>query len=304
MKTEQIAAAFGGLWAIDRCGLDKRLAEISLRLAGGMGSPRSATAASRMDKIAVVPLHGVVQQRGNFFSELFGDTSLDLFNSMFDAAIADPKVKSVLLHIDSPGGSVYGVPETAARVFNARGTKPIVAIADSMSASAAYFIASAADRLYVTPSGEVGSIGVYSIHVDESKALEAEGIKVTITKAGKYKAEGNPFEPLSAEAAEYEQRQVDAIYTDFVDAVAKHRGTTPGKVKSEFGQGRTVQAREAVSLGMADRVATFDQVLTRMAANRIRTEGAAASDDWSEFTGVERSTVVRRLILENRKFSS
>lgn len=300
MKTEQIAAAFGGLWAIDRHGLDRRISEIGLRLAGGMSAPRQATPSRNVEKIAVVPLHGVVQQRGSFFSELFGDTSLDSFNAMFDAAIADPKVKSVLLHIDSPGGSVYGVPETAARVFSARGTKPIVAIADSMSASAAYFIASAADRLYVTPSGEVGSIGVYSIHVDESKALEAEGIKVTITKAGKYKAEGNPYEPLSAEAAEYEQRQVDAIYTDFVDAVAKHRGTTPGKVKAEFGQGRTVQAREAVSLGMADRVATMDQVISRMAANRIRTDGPSASDDWSEFTEASPETLRRQQIINRR----
>lgn len=305
MKTEQIAAAFGGLWAIDRAGLDRRIAELGLILGANMAAQsRASSGAKSVDKIAVIPLHGVVQQRGDWLSELFGDTSLDSFGMMFDAAVSDPKVKSILLHIDSPGGSVYGVPETAAKVYAARGSKPIIALASSMAASAAYFIASAADRLYVTPSGEVGSIGVYSLHMDYSESLNQDGIKVTITKAGKYKAEGSPYEPLSKEAAAYEQQQVDSIYTDFVDAVAKHRGTTAGKVKADFGQGRTVQAREAVQLGMADKVATFEQVVSRMANNRIKTDGPAASDDWSEFTGRNRDLIARKKIFDERKKSS
>lgn len=302
MKTEQIAAAFGGLWAIDRAGLDRRIAEIALLAEARIQvTSKTASSARNVDKVAVIPLHGVIQQRGNWLSEMFGDTSLESFGVMFDAAMNDPKVKSILLHVDSPGGSVYGVPETAAKVYNARGTKPIIALANSMAASAAYYVASAADRFYVTPSSESGSIGVYSLHVDESEALAKEGVKVTITKAGKYKAEGNPFEPLSKDAAEYEQKQVDAIYTEFVNDVAKHRGTTVTKVKADFGQGRTVQSRDAVATGMADKVATLEQVISRMAANRIKTDGPAASDDWSEFTDKRRDSISRKRIFDLRR---
>lgn len=227
--------------------------------------------------IAVIPIVGVIAKRPGWYT----DVSSDRVGEAFDAAISDDRVKSIVLDIDSPGGQVYGTPELARKIYDARGTKPVVGIANSMAASALYYIGSAADRLYVTPSGDVGSIGVYTMHVDQSKMLEELGIKVSIIKAGKFKAEGNPFEPLSDEGREYIQRDVDDIYADFVADVAKQRGVSKSDVVAHFGEGRTLSARNAVAAGMADGVATFEQVVARLRTGHIRTSGPASEDDWT-----------------------
>ena len=144
------------------------------------------------------------------------------------------------MDVDSPGGSVFGLKELSQKIFDARGTKPIYAVANSMAGSAAYYIASAADQMIVTPSGEVGSIGTIAIHEDMSVALENEGVKITVIKAGRFKGEGNNFEPLSEEAISNAKREVDAYYGQFVDAVARNRGVSPKAVRNGFGEGRMV----------------------------------------------------------------
>ncbi|OYV47887.1 MAG: peptidase S49, partial [Burkholderiales bacterium 21-58-4] len=147
--------------------------------------------------IAVLPLYGVITQRGNMVDALSGpgSCSTQLFAAAFRDALADEAVAQILIDIDSPGGSVYGVAELAAEVLAARARKPVVAVANSLAASAAYWIGSAASEFYCTPGGEVGSIGVWQAHEDISDALLYEGIDVTLISAGKYKVEGNPYEP-------------------------------------------------------------------------------------------------------------
>ncbi|MCC7371633.1 MAG: S49 family peptidase, partial [Chloroflexi bacterium] len=149
-------------------------------------------------------------------------------------------------------------------------------------ASAAYWIASSADEIVVTPSGEVGSIGVFTAHEDISAALEAEGVTVTLISAGKYKTEGNPFEPLSEEARGAIQARVDDYYSMFVRAVARGRGVKPADVRGGFGQGRVVGADEAVRLGMADRVGTMAQTVERLAGRRGGA-GSRAEDERRRF---------------------
>ena len=133
-----------------------------------------------------------------------------------------------------------------------------------MAASAAYWVASQADELVVTPGGIVGSIGVLTAHEDVSKAEEMAGVKTTVISAGKFKAEDHPFQPLSESARAEQQSMVDKYYNVFVSAVAKGRGVSLSTVRDGYGQGRVVKGEDALSMGMVDTVATLDQVITRL----------------------------------------
>ena len=212
-------------------------------------------------KVAVLPLYGMLDQRGSMYLDWVGGTATDQFASALDEVMADSSVKAVILDIDSPGGSVFGTPEAAQKVFDSRGAKPIIAVANSYAASAAYFIGSAADRFFVTPSGMVGSIGVYMLHVDASKFLEQAGLAVTYISAGRFKTEGNEAEPLTSEGKAYMQGLVDSMYSTFVKAVARNRGTTETRVKKDMGEGRVLDAGAARGAGMVDGIKTFEQVL-------------------------------------------
>ena len=170
----------------------------------------------------------------------------------------------------------------AAEIFKARGRKPIIAVVNSLAASAAYWIASAADEIVVTPGGQIGSIGVVAIHQEFSRMDERLGMTTTLISAGEFKTAGNEFEPLGEEAESAIQRRVNQFYAMFVKAVARGRGVDIGAVVRGFGQGRIVTARDAVKLGMADRVATLEDVLRgapRRGATDQATAPLAASDD-------------------------
>ena len=144
----------------------------------------------------------------------------------------------------------------------------MIAVANSRAASAACWIGTAADELWVTPSGQVDSIGVFAAHEDISKALEEEGVKVTLVSAGKYKTEGMPYEPLSAEARASMQQMVDTFGNMFINAVARNRGIGSYAVKNGFGEGRMVLAQDAVRAGMADGLAALDQTVARLLGRR------------------------------------
>jgi signal peptide peptidase SppA len=151
-------------------------------------------------------------------------------------------------------------------------------VANTLAASAAYWLASAASELVVTPSGEVGSIGVFAIHEDYSAALDRVGVKVSLISAGKYKTEGNPFEPLGEEAQAAVQGTVNDYYDMFIRAVARGRGVSQADVIAGFGEGRVVMAEQAVRLGMADRVATIDEVIGGLQAGSSKGKQVRADD--------------------------
>lgn len=226
---------------------------------------------------AVIPITGPIQYRSDLWSMFGITTAVEDLQKALRSALADEAVKSIVLDIDSPGGSVDGVDEFAAEIRGAREVKPITAVANTWAASAAYYIAAQASEVVVTPSGEAGSIGVILVHADYSKMLEAEGITPTIIRTPARKAEANPYEPLTSDAREHLQSQVDEYYGMFVDAVAAGRRVPASKVRADFGGGRMLLAREAVRLGLADRVATLDTVLGRHSGTAART--ARAEDD-------------------------
>jgi capsid assembly protease len=213
--------------------------------------------------VAILSLRGLITPRGSLLSLLFGGGGggLEGFRAMFREALGSDEIGAILLDIDSPGGLIDLVPETAAEIREARGTKPIVAIANTMAASAAYWIATQADEVVVTQSGDVGSVGVFATHEDWSKFDEQLGVKTTLISAGKYKTEGNPFEPLSDTARATIQKMVDEAYDMFVADVAAGRAVNEQAVREGYGEGRVVTAANAVSLGMADRVATIEETI-------------------------------------------
>lgn len=267
-----IVEAIGStVWAIVPEKLKAIIEVLSSRLAGVVLS--DAELAERYDsrratgftavrgQIGVMGLYGVISQRQNLFSRTSGGTSTDMFAAGFKQLVNERSIGAIVLDVDSPGGSVYGVHELSRVIYESRGQKPIIAVANSLMASGAYWIASAADEIVVTPGGEVGSVGVVATHVDTSSEQERLGRKVTLVYAGRHKTEGNPFEPLSDEALNEYQTRVDEYYELFVADLARNRGVTAREVKSNFGEGRVLGARQAREKRMVDRIGTLDQVI-------------------------------------------
>jgi signal peptide peptidase SppA len=232
-------------------------------------SRKQMAAASAGSGIAVLPLYGVVTQRGNMVDDISGpgSTSTQQFAAVLRQMLADDTVGQILIDIDSPGGSVYGVAELASEIVKARAQKPVIAVANSLAASAAYWLGCSASEFYVTPGGEVGSIGVWQAHFDYSKALEEDGVKPTLISAGKFKVEGNPYVPLDEQAQAFMQSRVDDYYNAFVEAVAIGRGVSVNDVRTGMGEGRVLGADAALALNMVDGIASFDDVLAKMQAN-------------------------------------
>lgn len=247
-------------WTPERQAFEARVAEA--RAASGNG-------------IAVLPIFGIISHRMNLMTQMSGGTSIEKFMKEFRAAMADQSIGTIVMDMESPGGTVFGTPEAADEIFAARAQKRIVAVADTYAASGAYWLATAAEEISVMPSGQVGSIGVYTVHDDFSKRLEMEGIKTTYISAGKFKTEGNPDQPLTEEARAAIQAEVDAYYEIFIKAVARGRGVKPSEVRAGFGEGRMVLAKDAIKMGMADRIETFDEALSRLAGSRSRSRASA-----------------------------
>lgn len=236
-------------------------------LARFVASEQAAAAAPSVNvqpsKIALISVSGALTPRGSYYGSSLADIA-----SQASRAGADPDVAGIVLNVDSPGGTVHGTAEAAAAVADAATKKPVIACVNTLAASAAYWIASQASEIVMTPSADVGSIGAMAMHVDYSKALEDAGINVTLIRSEQSprKNEAHPFGPLSDDARAYVQGRINDAGADFIRTVASGRGTTQAKVREEFGQGRMFGAREAISRGMADRMATLDQVIGGLVA--------------------------------------
>lgn len=263
-------------WAMHPDKFEAMVGVVEQRIIAGKPIAKSEIEAARASRptnikagsVAVLQLFGIVAQRMDMFMEYSGGTSTERFGDDFDLAVNDPNVMAIVINVDSPGGSVAGVAQLADKIYEARGSKPIVAIANSMAASAAYWIASAADEFVAAPLAFVGAIGVFTVHTDFSGAEAQHGIKTTYVSAGKYKTEGNSSEPLGEEARDHMQSIADEAYGMFVRAVARHRGVKAAAVKTGFGEGRTLLASQALDAGMIDGVKTLDQVLADLGAPR------------------------------------
>jgi capsid assembly protease len=240
---------------------------------------RAATGA-----VAVIPVHGVIVPKANLMTEMSGATSVESLTGAFRDAMAAEDVSGVVFDIDSPGGVVEGLPELAAEIRGARGAKPVVAVANHMAASAAYWLGSQADEFVASPSASVGAIGVYMAHMDESAAFEKEGIKPTVVSAGRYKQEGLPYAPLTDDAKAHLQSIVDDYYGMFTSDVSKGRRVPIATVRDGYGEGRMFTAQTALREGMVDRVDTLDNSIVRVARGRIGSASQTQVDGFASFT--------------------
>ena len=227
--------------------------------------------------IALIQVFGTIVQRAAELGPCEGGTGAADISRAIDACMADETVSQVLMQFSTPGGSVFGVQELGDKIRAARAKKPIVGIADSMAASAGYWLLSQCSEAYCTPGGMVGSIGVYTAHEDMSKALESAGVKITLVSAGKYKVEGSPFEPLGDEAKADTQARVDTYYRMFTQAVAKGRGVPVDQVRGGMGEGRMLMADAAMEAKMVDGVMTMDQLVGKMQRDARQPSGGRAS---------------------------
>lgn len=184
-------------------------------------------------------------------NDWFADTDYAAVRANIRRALTDPQAKTIDLFIDSPGGSVLGLPETADAIHAANRVKPVRAFVTGVAASAAYWLASQASTITLTPSGEVGSVGVLDLHADVSKALENAGVKLTAVTAAPHKTERAPFTPLSDGARAHMQTEVDRWYADFLSAIRRGRGARVS-ANSNFGGGRMLSARAALGEGLID----------------------------------------------------
>ncbi|MDP1620502.1 MAG: S49 family peptidase [Hylemonella sp.] len=211
--------------------------------------------------IAVIPIHGSLVKRSLGMEAASGLTSYGEIAAMLDAAIADPQVSGILLDIDSPGGEASGSFELARRVREVAAQKPVWAVANDAAYSAAYAIAASAQRLFVTETGGVGSIGVIALHVDQSVKDAKDGYHFTAITAGAHKNDYSPHEPLSDAAKTELQGEVNRLYAIFTEHVAAMRGLDLDAVRAT--EAGLFFGSNAVTQGLADGVQTLEATLSQ-----------------------------------------
>lgn len=215
--------------------------------------------------VAIIDVSGTHLNRATGLDALSGLTSYEeLGNEIMDAA-TDPAVSAILLRFDSYGGEANGAWDLADMIRQAGALKPVWASVDDYALSAGYLMASAANKIYVTRTSGVGSIGVIALHVDQSSMDSTEGLKYTAVFAGSRKNDMTPHEPLADGARESLRSEVNRLYSMFVRAVATHRGLLPEAVSTQ--EAAIFYGKDGISAGLADGVATFRQVLASMKAN-------------------------------------
>lgn len=229
-------------------------------IAGGNDARLDTGEYQIINGVAIIPLMGPIFPRANMMTRMSGASSIEEFSNKFDDAISNPNVKSIILQVDSPGGSVLGVNEAASKVFAAQDQiKPIVSIAEGMMCSAAYLVASQAHKVYATEGAIVGSIGVVMrIDSDERQKLN-EGIDPVIIKTGKFKAIGNG--PVTDEQKSSLQSMVDDYFGKFQAAVQKAR---PLANMGEVSTGETWIGAKAQGKGLIDGISTMQEQIDRL----------------------------------------
>jgi capsid assembly protease len=263
---------FGTPLMIARAKLEVILGVLGPRLAGGAleiahpePDPPPAVSVTG-DGIAIVPVTGTLVSRSGYLDAASGLQAYGDIAAAMASAMNDGGVRGVVLDVDSPGGEVGGLFDLVAEIKAIRlaNAKPLWAVANESALSAAYAIASTADRLYVTRTSEVGSVGVVAAHVDESGADAKAGLAWTFLFAGERKVDGNAHEPLSERARATIQADIDRLYSEFCALVAANRGMTAAAARST--NAAIYRGELAIRAGLADRLGTLDLAVAEMAA--------------------------------------
>lgn len=271
-----------GYWAIEPSRFYNMLAVVEARCGIGLPltrtekdaaisaaqSAREPTTYSSPPQIKVLSLYGTICPRMSYVSDVSQEaTSLDTFTARYRAEMMDPNTGGIIVLIDTPGGNVFGVEEAADIIYSYRDTKPNVGIITGMDASAGLWDTAQFRELVACPSSDIGSIGVLMRHSDVSARAEMEGLKETFITAPEdgFKAEGNPFEPLSPECAQHYRDRCNAYYQSFLKALSRGRGVKAATIDKDWGRGRMMGAKAALSLGIVDRISTVQGEIDKMA---------------------------------------
>lgn len=231
--------------------------------------PSSNPLLSVEDGIGIIRIHGPLMRDPDLISSLlFGATDMDQVAEAIQEAVAQDTVKSILLDIDSPGGTVNGTPELAQAVADAAKLKSIHAFSAGQMCSAAYWIASQCDAVYATPSARVGSIGVMLPFIDSAEKFRSQGLKVEVFAAGKFKGMGTPGVSLSEEQRALIQSDIEEVAADFKSAVLA-RGR---KIPDEAMEGQSFSARKAQRFNLAGTVKSRDEVIARLRSIAARVD--------------------------------
>lgn len=236
----------------------------------------SADSVEGMTNVAVIPVYGSLVQRNVNISDCF--TSYVDLERQLKQAVDSPQVEAILLDIDSCGGEANGCFELVDRIFEAREVKPVYALVNEQAFSGGYAIASAANKIWAPKTGNVGSIGVIMTHFDYSKMAEEDGVAITHIIAGKKKADGSPYKPLSPSALKDFQSEVDKLYDVFVNAVARNRGLSTQAVRGT--EAGTYMGRSALKAGLVDEVISLADLpakLTEAIMKKTTVAGASAT---------------------------
>ena len=233
------------------------------------------------DGVAIIPVSGALVNKGSQIPSSSGMQGYNGILTMFSAALDDNSVESILFDMDSPGGEVSGLFDLCRLIKSSRDEKPIAAFIGEQATSAAYALASATGAIYTPETAEVGSIGVLVAHYDLSKQLEEKGVNVTLIHAGEHKVDGNPFEALSKEVQADIQLRVDSLREKFAALVAENRGLAVEDVLAT--EAKTFEGAEAVQLGLADEIMSFNEVIETM--SKKKDQGVAPAE-----SGVSAST--------------
>lgn len=259
-------AALATSWAM----LPERLAvvfEIAARenldleaVAAKLGRPldNARAVAVRPGGVAVIPIEGVIFPRASLFSAISGGVSADELATDLAAALDDPGVSGIVLAVDSPGGDVNGVAEVAAMIRAGAARKPIVAYVRDLGASAAYWLAAAADEVVVASTALVGSIGVIGAVPDPTKQ-SSRSIEFVSSQSPHKRPD-----PTTEKGSARIQARVDEIAAIFIADVARYRGVDAATVAADFGQGDVLIGQAAVDAGLADRVGSFEGVVAEL----------------------------------------
>lgn len=246
--------------------LPAQAASYSVREARARGDKSYAV----RDSVAIIPIEGTLVHKSGYVGSSSGTMGYDGIEAQIKEAIADPMVRGILLDVDSPGGEVAGVQEVARVLSNS--TKPVWAHANEMAASAAYWLASAADKLVLTETAEVGSVGVLMAHADYSKSLTERGIKVTLIHAGAHKVDGNPYTPLPDSVKAEFQDDIDQLRTLFATSVATNMGIPTAQVLAT--EARMYRGQQAVDEGLAHAVMSFEDTLAAFSVSLAQRGGS------------------------------
>lgn len=238
------------------------------------------------DGVAVIPVSGALVNKGSYLPTASGMQGYNGILTMFSQALDDPNVESIVLDIDSPGGEVAGCFDLCRLVAASRDEKPIAAFVGEQATSAAYAIASAAEKIYIPQTGMVGSIGVLVAHQDFSKKLTKEGIKVTLIHSGEHKVDGNPFEALSSTVREKIQDRIDSTRQMFAELVSENRSMSVESVLATEAQ--TYEGATAVDIGLADEIMSFNEVIETMSNDKQKGADITVGADTSLEAGEQK----------------